>query len=165
MSFVNFLQTYSDELSLNDNCSVPALCEEVEHNSRLLEPLILYIKITQNKEQQNKINATLVKEELNRLQKINDVEFALRGNSLSQNYQKVYNSYLVEIQKDERIDRSKRLALKRIQALQQERNVPVYKICKDLKLNLSQVQEFLINENINVLSLSDILRILDYLSF
>ena len=165
MFFVNFLQTYLNELSLNHNCSVPALCEEVEHNLRLLEPLILYIKITQNKEQQNKINATLVKEELNRLQKINDVEFALKNNSLPQNYQKVYNSYLVEIQKDERIDRSKRLALKRIRALQNEKSVSIHKICKDLKLNLSQVQEFLINENINVLSLSDILRILDYLSF
>lgn len=165
MSFINFLQTYLNELSLNDNCSLPALCEEVEHNSRLLEPLILYIKITQNKEQQNKINATLVKEELNRLQKINDVEFAFKNNSLPQDYQKVYNSYLVEVQKDKRIDRSKGLALKRIQTLQKEKNVPVYKICKDLKLNLGRVQEFLVNENINVLSLSDILRILDYLSF
>lgn len=165
MSFVNFLQTYLNELSLNDNCSVPALCEEVEHNLRLLEPLILYIKITQNKEQQNKINSVLVKEELNRLQKIKDVELALKNNFLPQDYQKVYNSYLVEIQKDERIDRSKGLALKRIQALQKEKNVPVYKICKDLKLNLNRVQEFLINENINVLSLPDILKILDYLSY
>lgn len=164
MSFVNFLQIYLNELSLNDNCSVPALCEEVEHNLRLLEPLSLYIKITQNKKQQNEINSALVKEELNRLQKINDAELALKNNSLPQDYQKIYNSYLVEIQKDERIDRSKRLALKRIQALQKERGVPVYKICKDLKLSLAQVQEFLINKNINVLSLSDILRILDYLS-
>ncbi|WP_294835931.1 hypothetical protein [uncultured Eubacterium sp.] len=164
LTFVGFLKSYLCELSLCESSSITKLCKEADHNLRLIEPLTLFIKMTKNEEQQNKIKCDLVKEELNQLQNINNVELALKNKLLSTDYQKVYNSYLVKIKKKEKDNRTKKLMLARIKELQEKNNISNYRIYTDLKLNQGNINDYLANENVNKLSVATAKKILDYVS-
>lgn len=162
LTFKGFLKSYLTELSLCESSSITKLCKELDDNFRLLEPLTLYIKMTSTSEQQLKIKNEAVNDALYSLLNINDVELALKNNLLSDNYQKVYNSYLVKARKKEREDYTKRLMLIRIKEQQKKKHITNYRIYTDLKLNQGNINDYLANENVDKLSLNTASKILDY---
>lgn len=162
LTFKGFLKNYLIELSKCESSSINKLCEEVNSNLRLLEPLVLYIKITTTLEQQKRIKNELVNDKLCELYNISDVEKALKNNLLSDDFQKVYNSYLVKTKKKENDNRIKQLLLQKIKQIQKEKHISNYRIYTDLRLNQGNINDYLKNENVDRLSLDTANRIFEY---
>lgn len=150
------------ELSFCNSSAVTKLCKEVNSNSRLAEPLSLYIKMTCKEDQINKINNGILQELLNELVNISDVEKAFQNNLLSDNFQKVYNSYIVILNRKKREERTKLLMLKKIKKMQQDKHISNYRIYTDLKLNPGNINEYLTNGKADKLSLQTAEKILNY---
>ena len=81
---------------------------------------------------------------------------------LPDGYQKVWKSYVSEANAYERDRRVKELMRKRIVALQNEKHVTTYRICKDLQLNNSNINAWLKNGNETKAALETARRILEY---
>lgn len=162
LTFKGFLKSYLVELSFCNSSAVTKLCKEVNSNLRLAEPLSLYIKMTCKEEQINKINNGIVKELLKELANISDVEKASQNNLLSDNFQKVYNSYVVILNRKKREERTKLLMLKKIKQMQQDKHISNYRIYTDLKLNPGNINEYLTNGKADKLSLQTAEKILNY---
>ena len=81
---------------------------------------------------------------------------------LPDGYQKVWRSYVSEASAYERDCRVKELMRKRIVALQEEKHITTYRICKDLNLNNSNINAWLKNGNETKAALETARRILEY---
>ena len=164
LTFKGYLKAYLTELSLCGSPSVRKLEKEVERNLRLLEPLVLYAKITLDDEQLAKFKNSRVVDALNELNTIGNVENALEHNLLSDNYQKVYNSYKVKTNRLKNEEHTKNLMLPRIREMQAAKHISNYRIYTDLHLNPGNVNDFLTNGNVSKLSLKTAEMIFDYVS-
>lgn len=162
LTFKGFLKSYLIELSFCNSSAVTKLCKEVSSNLRLAEPLTLFIKMTCTKEQINKINSSIINSLLKELSDVYDVEKALQNNLLSDNFQKVYNSYIVVLNKKKREEKSKLLMLKKIKQVQQDKHISNYRIYTDLKLNAGNINDYLTNGKVDKLSLQTAEKILNY---
>lgn len=164
LTFKGFLKVYLSELSLCGTSSVRKLEKEVDSNLRLLEPLVLYAKMTLTKEQLLKFKNKRVMGALKELQQYSDLEQALKNKKLPEAYQKVYNSYLVKTNRVKNEEHTKSLMLPRIKEMQQQKHITNYRIYTDLHLNPGNVNDFLTNGNVSKLSLKTAERIFDYIS-
>lgn len=118
--------------------------------------------MTCKEDQINKINNGILQELLNELVNISDVEKAFQNNLLSDNFQKVYNSYIVILNRKKREERTKLLMLKKIKKMQQDKHISNYRIYTDLKLNPGNINEYLTNGKADKLSLQTAEKILNY---
>ncbi len=165
LTFKGFLKAYLTELSsLCGSSSIRKLEKEVDSNLRLLEPLALYAKMTLTKEQLSKTKNNRVRSALKDLESYNDVEQALQEKTLSEAYQKVYNSYLVKTNRIKNEEHTKSLMLPRIKEMQRQKHITNYRIYTDLHLNPGNVNDFLTNGNVSKLSLKTAEMIYDYVS-
>lgn len=164
LTFKGFLKAYLSELSLCGSSSVRKLEKEVDNNLRLLEPLVLYAKMTLTKEQLSKFKNKRVKGALKDLQLYSDVEYALQKKMLPETYQKVYNSYFIKTNRVKNEDHTKSLMLPRIKEMQQKKHITNYRIYTDLHLNPGNVNDFLTNGNVSKLSLKTAEMIFEYVS-
>lgn len=164
LTFKGYLKAYLTELSLCGSSSVRKLEKEVERNLRLLEPLVLYAKITLDDEQLAKFKNTRVVNALSELKTISNVENALEHGLLPERYQKVYNSYKVKTNRIKNEEHTKSLMLPRIKEMQVAKHISNYRIYTDLHLNPGNVNDFLTNGNVSKLSLKTAEMIFDYVS-
>lgn len=162
LTLKSFLKRYLKDLSLTHTSSIRQLDKEIDSNIRLLEPLVLYSKITLNEEQTYKLNNVALVQELKNMTDICNVEEALKNHSLSNNYQKIYNSYLVRINKTNNENYTKSLMYKKIKELQKTKHISNYRIYTDLHLNKGNTNDFLKNGNTSKLSLQVAEVILEY---
>ena len=164
LTFKGFLKSYLTELSLCNSSSVRKLEKEVERNLRLVEPLVLYAKISLNDKQIAKLKSKRIVDELGKLSSISDVETALENNLISENYQKVYTSYLCRKNRIKNEEHTKSLMLSGIRKMQRSKHITNYRIYTDLNLNPGNVNDFLTNGNVSKLSLKTAEMIYDYVS-
>lgn len=164
LTFVGFLQSYLVDLSVSNSCSIRNLIKELDDNARILEPLILFTKITTTNEQQSKYKKTVVQNCLLELSGFQDVENALENNLLPEKYQKVYNSYLVKKNKQKRDDRIKTMFFEKIKIIQKEKNISNYNIYKNLHLNAGNINDYLRNKNVSKVSLNTARKIFVYVN-
>lgn len=165
LTFTGFLKKYLTDLSLTGTCAVRKLEKEVDRNLRLVEPLVLYAKLTMNETQLAKLKNFRLVSALKELSSVSDVEKALENNLLYSDFQKVYNSYLVKKRRIDTEGHTKTLMLSKIKAIQQQKEISNYRIYTDLKMNHGNVNDFLTNGNVSKLSLSSAEKIFDYVMF
>jgi len=165
LTFKGFLKRYLSDLSLTKTYSPFKLEKELNENLRLLEPLVLYIKLTMKSEQIDKFRDSRLIAALFEFEKIEDIEETLENKLLREPYQKVYNSYLVKKKRMDNELHTKTLLLKKIRTIQQQKQISNYRIYTDLKMNQGNVNDFLTNGNVSKLSLSSVEKIFDYVMF
>ena len=166
LSFPGFLSRYVVSLSAGDSRSLRRLCAEAAGtNARLREPLLLYAafsgKLDYFGTQAKKAGLdgyygsllTIPGEKL---------ENALQNGMLPSEYQKVWNSYLVEKHQKDRENETVALMRQKILRLQKQSGVSTYRIYTDLQLNPGNVNAWLKHGNHDKVSLDTARTILNY---
>jgi len=152
LTFRGFTERYVKQLSLGDSASIYRLVREAaSDNPRLKEPLLLYA-VSNGKENvflQASVG-TVYHDEYNKLLArfgVHGLLEALEAGSpeLPYEYHKVWRSYLSISQGYERDKRVKSLMRGKIRQLQMDTGVTTYQICKELGLNVSNVNSWLKN--------------------
>jgi len=147
---------------------IKLLANEVFNNKRLAEPLILFALSVNKQECLRRVaKDNHLTFEMQKLADTswNNVIVLLKNNDsfLSDNFHKVYRSYLVERDKQKAINHSKSLRLKRTRELQRKKGITTYRLYTDLRLNHGNVHAYIKNGSLNKVSLNVADKILDYL--
>jgi len=147
---------------------IKQLANEVSNNKRLTEPLVLFALSVNKQECLHRVAND--KHLIDVLQKFtnaswSDVVMLLenKDSSLSDNFHKVYRSYLVERDKHKAINHSKFLRLKRTRELQHTKGITTYRLYTDLRLNHGNIHAYIKNGNVQKVSLNTAEKILNYL--
>ena len=106
--------------------------------------------------------------ELNRFVNIDSWEKVVtllenKDKSMSNEFNKVYRSYLVERDKQKATDHTKSLVLKRTRELQKKKRITTYRLYTDLRLNHGNVHAYIKNGDVSKVSLDTAERLLEYL--
>ena len=150
LTFAGFTARYVSSLSANGTIAIyPLVRETVAGNARLKAPLYLYA--LSNNRLQTLLKATketaLYPEYLLLAEKYTlDTlvkELSVESENLPDEYQKVWNSYISVSTMHKRDERVKGLMRKRVLELQKMHSVSTYRLCKDLSLNVSNVNAWL----------------------
>lgn len=166
LSFSGFLSRYVVYLSAGDSRSLRRLCAEAaENNARLREPLLLYAAFTGKLDyfgtQAKKAGldgyyGLLLSSSGEKLKN------ALQNGTLPPEYQKVWNSYLVEKHQKDRENETVELMRQKILRLQKQNGVSSYRIYTDLRLNPGNINAWLKHGSGDKVSLDTARRVLDY---
>ena len=149
LTFHRYLQRYVRSLSIANTNSIYKLVREVPDNLRLREPLFLYAYSF------NKMDVLLKAstgcpacaeyydladkyqwDELLNLLEENDIR-------LSNEYRKVYRSYVARKNRPDVENETRRLMHKRTRKLQEQKSISNYRLYTDLKLNQSNINAYL----------------------
>ena len=169
LTFKGFLSSYIKQLSKNDTVDLQILAREaITDNPRLKTPLLLYAI---ENEKIHTLRETISKEEraaeiihmLDTLSEQN-IRNELEEGKLPEEYQKVWNSYLVRKNAPKRDGDLKDKMRDKILALQQQKNCTNYRIYTDLKLNPGNINSWLKNGNSAKVSFKTAEKILDYVA-
>ena len=169
LTFKGFLSSYIKQLSKNDTVDLQILAREaITDNPRLKAPLLLYAI---ENEKIHTLRETISKEEraaeiihmLDTLSEQN-IRNELEEGKLPEEYQKVWNSYMVRKNAPKREEELKEKMRKKIVALQQQKNCTNYRIYTDLKLNPGNINSWLKNGNSAKVSFKTAEKILDYVA-
>jgi len=172
LSFESYLKKYVMSLSQNKTQSLKKLLFEAStSNQRLVEPLILYIHFTDLNKTYSKFAFQCSEDfKMKYLQiKLNypnkkELYSDLENKKCSNEFNKVYASYLY--QKNRKIveDDLKNKMIQKIILLAREKQISRYRIAKELKLNPGNLNSFLNHHKTNALSMKKSLLLLNYLS-
>ncbi len=169
LTFPGFLDRYVRELSAENTGALYSLAREAVHaNPRLREPLFLYALSTGRERTLSKaVKGTALEAEFEQIQSrysYPDLLKALQAVpcDLREGYQKVWRSYQSEANAYERDSRVKALMRMRILALQKEKGISTYRICRDLNLNTANVNAWIKNDDGRKISLPSARKVLEY---
>lgn len=164
LTFEGFLKQYIKALSSCNSYCLKKVEREAESNYRVVAPMVLLAKMSADEAKIGAIKSERLKKAFAELANVNDIEKALKNNVLSDEFQKVYKTYLTLYKKHENENHTKTLMLAKIRKEQAKKHISNYRIYTDLKLNHGNINDFLTNGNVNKLSLETAQRILDYVS-
>ena len=169
LTFPGFLDRYVRDLSNeNEGALYPLVRETMNGNPRLKEPLFLYAMSTgREKTLMKAVRGTALEKEYAQMQRRYSYPDLLKAFQmvpceLPEGYQKVWRSYQSEAHSYERNSRVKELIRLRILALQNEKGISTYRICKELSINNSNVNTWLKNNEGRKISLDVAREILNY---
>ena len=170
LSFRGFLDRYLKELSGQETNSIRKLFRlSLTKNARLKEPLFLYALALDNLALLLEVSkGTTLDEEYNRLaRQFNSLEnFVVAcendGESVPNNYKKVYTSYLRVANKTASERETALLMLGKTKRLMGKKKLSAYRLYTDLGLNPGNVNAFLKNGDPSKVSLATARRLLDY---
>lgn len=169
LTFKGFLSRYVKQLSVNDTSSLYKLAMEAStNNPRLREPLLLYAMFSDKQDVLMRAiktpdlrsefeNITLrytVAEVLNMLEE--------RSVLLSEDYHKVWRSYISEKNRHKNDDYTKELVLKKVRRLQTTSDISNYRIYSDLGLNPGNLNAWLKHGDCGKVSLTTARKVLSY---
>lgn len=144
LTFAGFTERYVSSLSASGATAIyPLVRETVAGNARLKAPLYLYA--LSNNRLQTLLKAAKETElypEYVSLAERYTLDALAKG-KLPDEYQKVWNSYISVSTMHERDERVKGLMRERVLELQKAHSVSTYRLCKDLDLNVSNVNAWL----------------------
>ena len=170
LTFSGFVERYVISLSLDNATAVHKLVREAEfQNPRLREPLFLYALSTGRlKTLLTASRSTCLYEEYSRLAEMYTFDsmvdaFVSKPDVLPGGYLKVWRSYQSVSKEHERDVRVKRLIRTRVVSMQENKKVSTYKLCKELRLNNSNVNAWLKHDAPNKVGLETARRILQYM--
>ena len=170
LTFKGFLTQYVRKLSDAGTCGIYQLAREAATtNPRLREPLFLYALFTGK--EQVLLRATKLdrlKDEYGLMLEQHDTHSMLQAladecPSLSNEYLKVYRSYLSLKNRPKTVERVKGQMRDRIMQLQRDKRVSTYRIYTDLRLNSGNVNAFMKHGDCNKVSPQVERRVLEYL--
>lgn len=169
LTFKGFLSRYVRELSSSDTVSLYKLAAEAgTNNPRLKEPLLLYAMFS-NK-QDVLMKATKMPslrsefEEVVLQYTVDEVLKMLKEKSvmLSEEYHKVWRSYISEKNRYKTDDYTKELVRKKVKRLQMSGNISNYRIYADLGLNPGNLNAWLKHGECGKVSLNTARKVLSY---
>jgi len=173
LTFKGFLKQYVNELSFCRTNKIRLLADEAPNgNYRLVEPLVLYaLSIGKDDYLRRVSEDSILLAEAFRFEGMNldEVESLLGSESESKaitlpyNYIKAYESYVLFRDKYKSQNHSKMIYRDRINRLRGEKNISVYRVYTDLKLNHGCVHDYIKNGNTKGIGLSTVIQILEYL--
>jgi len=167
LSFKGFLRQYVRELSYCKSSNIRFLANEIpENNYRLVEPLVLYALSIDKGDYLRRVaeDSYLMSESFRfECMKLDEVESLLETGDVPHNYSKLYQSYTYFRDKQKNQNHTKTLIRDKINELKQEKNISMYRIYTDLKLNNGCVHSYVKNGNAEGIGLESAKRILDYL--
>ena len=164
LTFQGFLKQYIKSISYCESYCLKKIDKEADRNYRVVAPEVLYIKITHTAFQQDMLQSKRLNNAFTELENYNNIEAALQQHLLKEDYQKIYNSYLVRKNRHKTETDTKALIHKKIRFLQTAKNISNYRIYTDLHLNHGNVNDFLTNGNTNKISLDNAKKILEYVT-
>ena len=152
LTFAGFTEKYVSSLSASGTSAIyPLVREAVAGNARLKAPLFLYalannrlhtlLKATKDTMLYSEYAALAERYTLDTLTK----DLSEKAEYLPEEYQKVWNTYISVSTMHKRDERVKGLMRKRVLDLQKEHSVSTYRLCKDLNLNVANVNAWLKN--------------------
>ena len=150
LTFAGFTERYVSSLSANGATAIyPLVRETIAGNARLKAPLYLYalsndrlqtlLKAAKETALYSEYVLLAERYTLDALVK----ELSEETGALPDEYQKVWNSYISVSTMHKRDERVKGLMRKRVLELQKTHGVSTYRLCKDLNLNVSNVNAWL----------------------
>ena len=168
LKFENFLLKYCQKLTDCNTTSLLKFANELDKNPRAEEPVLLYA--LQNKRDLNKFERMLrsdLQAKFNELkleyQQFDSLdEMFLYSNNLSVDFKKVYSAYKYRLQETSANNPTKDSYRDFFEKKLKETNLTNYRVCKDLKLNLSNFTFFLKGQN-EKLSLENCEKVYNYL--
>jgi hypothetical protein len=170
LTFEGFLKGYVRELSLQQTLSMRKLaCEAIHDNPRLREPLLLYALFS---EQTDRLMVAVAgtalentyKKILGQYSKTEMLADLKKSDSpLSNNYLKVYRSYVSLRDKKQAEDHTKQLMWGRINRLKEEKHISNYRIYTTLGLNPGNANAYLKHGDPKKIGLSAARKTLHYL--
>jgi len=173
LTFKGFLYKYVKELSYCRTGDIRMLAKEVpESNYRLIEPLVLYAISTDKIKYLLRVaeDSLLIAEAFRFVDmSFEDVMSLLEHELVSEtgnvpyNYIKVYQSYIYFRDKQKNQCHSKMLLRNRINELRIQKNISVYRIYTDLKLNSGCIHAFIKNGKMEVIGIDTVKLVLDYI--
>ncbi len=153
LTFKGFLKMYIKDLSDENTLCITKLHQEAKSNYRLREPLLLYSHMISYANMSDSY-----------LSRFSDVEKALKNDLMTEEYQKVYRSYLAKKNRMSSENHTKLLLRQRILEIQKAKGITNYRVYADLKLNPGNINDYLKNGNPTKVSLQVAQEIFDYLS-
>lgn len=148
LTFKGFLSAYIKELSEAKTVNLAVLAAEVNAgNHRLAAPLLLYAVEHQKSEALRRQLAACgagaeLKEQLKLLEGMNLADL-LQGNTLPEEYRKVWNSFCVRRDAAAHEEELKSAMRRKILRLMQDKGCSKYRIYTDLKLNPGNINAWL----------------------
>ena len=165
MTFLEYLTDYMQRLSYNETTDIAVLAHEAQSNNhRLQEPLFLYALFSKQTEKllSYTMDAKMKQEyeELLRHYDVNSMELALQKQdcNLKERYTRVWHSYLVKANKQNRENRVKGLMRDKINQLQAQYGFTTDWLCKQLNFDTSVLTTWLCDGDNSQVSM-DVARI------
>lgn len=172
LSFESYLKKYAMSLSQNKTQSLKKLLFEAStSNQRLVEPLILYIHCNYLDKTYSKFAFQCSEDFMRKYLQIKlnypnkkDLYSDLENKKCSNEFNKVYATYLYQRNRKIVEDDLKNKMIQKIILLAREKQISRYRIAKELKLNPGNLNSFLNHHKTNALSMKKSLLLLNYLS-
>lgn len=170
LTFEGFLRAYLKRLSYSGSSGIFKLSKEsMSENPRLREPLLLYVLLTAEKRQLDKLlaNNLHLKQDFDEyfidLPLFEIIESLHNTSFFPETYHKVYNSYLVRKNKVLNDNHTKQLMKAKILRIQKQKAVSNYRIYTRLCLNPGNFNDFMKNDRLEKLSLENTRKVLNFL--
>jgi hypothetical protein len=169
LTFESFLKSYVKSISFGNVLSMKKLLKEATtSNLRLIEPLILYIRMNRLEDTYAKFkNNDLFDEAMNRFAlKYPDNSTLInefKQNSVEDEFQKVYRSYLFF--KNRKADESElkgKIITKTLELINTKK-ISKYRLSKELKINPGNLNSYLMHQKVDALSIQKCNSLLNYL--
>ena len=169
LTFLGFLKTYVQSLSLNNTYNIRKLAEEAAtSNPRLREPLLLYSLFSEKQERLRLVSQQVgldvfYGELLFKYDQETMVAALQTEGNMPVGYEKVWHSYQSQKQRQITDDHTKELIRKKARSLQEHYNITNYRIYTDLNLNPGNLNAWLKHGNCGKVSLDVARKVLQYL--
>lgn len=170
LTFETFLKNYVKSLSLDNTLSLKKLIQEATtSNLRLMEPLILYIRICgldktylkfKNIDLLDKAMSQFISEYPTTAILLTDFE-RKKANS---EYQKVYNSYIYFRNRKTNESELKTKIIDKTVELIKTKNISKYRLSKELKINPGNLNSYLNHQKVDALSMQKCNSLINFLS-
>ena len=173
LTFRGFLRQYTKELSYCGTNDIRLLAREVpDRNYRLVEPLVLYALSADKGDYLRRVaeDSFLLAEAfrfegmtLDEVVSLLEYELHSKTGYVPYNYIKAYQSYIYFRDKQKNQNHTKMLLLNRINDLIKQKNISVYRVYTDLKLNHGCVHAYIKNGNVEGIGLKTAKQIFEHL--
>ena len=169
LTFGGFTKRYVMQLSATGTTAIYSLAREAAtQNLRLREPLFLYA--ASNHCMSTLLAASKKTELYETYRHLADTfsypqlmeALETKSTELPERYHKVWRSYRSEATRPERDARVKQLIAVKVRSMQAASGISIYRVCKDLCLNTSNVNTWLKNNDVGQISLDNARRVLAY---
>lgn len=165
-----FTEKYVAKISQKGKTSINKLAYEFSHsNEKLKEPLLLYAMLSCNSESLQRFltkNPLLAREFMTYFKDSyfeGTLENQLKDGNLPIEYKNIYTAYIKEKNKYKGSVNTKLLMKNYIEAYKKQLGITNYRIYTDLKINGGNFNDFMKNNAMDKLSLSDAKRVVEYL--
>lgn len=167
LRFENFLKDYVRDLSFG-TASIKKLIAECEDFPKLREPLFLYAVFNGKLKLLYSVLEKTPNEELQYLcdtygNTLTIEQLEQQDEGVPERLRRVWTSYVAVRDRAEADNYMKGLMRKKVLSLLEEKNVTVYRVCKDSGINRGRLYRWLNKENMSAISCRSIAKILRYL--